>query len=393
MGFYLRKAFSFGPLRLNLSKSGVGASFGVKGARIGVSPSGRAYVHAGRGGFYFRQQIGSPSLSPQTKSQISPQLPAQMRPQQPNKASIDSPVAVPMEHIDSADTTQLRDASQAELVAALQRVRRRIPRTAIVACVAALALAVAAWLAVSDTIRLPVLGWLLSALILGAGTVIAFVKAKRSDTSDGVTRLTFNIDPEASRRVRALNVALHDIAVCKRVWSIDTRRYTDDWKRNAGARSLIARRSTTPSEQPPRGVESNLPIFCLPAGRQTLYFFPSALMVYDRSGIGVVPYGKIRAEASTIRFTEDERLAGDCRVVGKTWQYVNKNGGPDRRFKSNRELPIVEYGGLSLQSDTGLNEVFHTSRSGAVEAAATAIEALQTVSVQLRKSAYGAAGA
>ncbi len=29
MGFYIRKGFNFGPLRLNLSRSGVGASFGV----------------------------------------------------------------------------------------------------------------------------------------------------------------------------------------------------------------------------------------------------------------------------------------------------------------------------------------------------------------------------
>ena len=29
MGWYLRKSFSFGPLRLNLSKSGLGYSFGV----------------------------------------------------------------------------------------------------------------------------------------------------------------------------------------------------------------------------------------------------------------------------------------------------------------------------------------------------------------------------
>src|SRR6266849_4502258 len=40
MGFYLRKAFGFGPFRLNLSRSGLGVSFGVKGARIGVGPRG-----------------------------------------------------------------------------------------------------------------------------------------------------------------------------------------------------------------------------------------------------------------------------------------------------------------------------------------------------------------
>ncbi len=58
MGFYLRKSFRAGPVRFNLSKSGVGASFGVTGARLGVSSRGRAYVHGGRGGLYYRKSLG-----------------------------------------------------------------------------------------------------------------------------------------------------------------------------------------------------------------------------------------------------------------------------------------------------------------------------------------------
>ena len=54
MPFYLRKAFRFGPLRLNLSKRGVGVSAGVTGARVGIDATGREYVHAGRYGLYYR---------------------------------------------------------------------------------------------------------------------------------------------------------------------------------------------------------------------------------------------------------------------------------------------------------------------------------------------------
>ncbi len=48
----------FGPVRLNLSKSGLGISAGVKGARIGIGSTGRAYTHMGRYGFYHRQNLG-----------------------------------------------------------------------------------------------------------------------------------------------------------------------------------------------------------------------------------------------------------------------------------------------------------------------------------------------
>ena len=54
LGFYLRKSFRAGPIRFNLSKSGIGASVGVTGARVGLSSQGRAYVHGGRGGISVR---------------------------------------------------------------------------------------------------------------------------------------------------------------------------------------------------------------------------------------------------------------------------------------------------------------------------------------------------
>ena len=59
MGFYFRKSVSFGPVRFNFSKSGIGVSVGVKGARISTGPRG-TYVHAGRHGFYYRQRLDSP---------------------------------------------------------------------------------------------------------------------------------------------------------------------------------------------------------------------------------------------------------------------------------------------------------------------------------------------
>ena len=58
MPFYLRKSIKFGPLRINFSKSGLGASAGVTGLRVGTGSKGR-YLHAGRGGLYFRRVFSS----------------------------------------------------------------------------------------------------------------------------------------------------------------------------------------------------------------------------------------------------------------------------------------------------------------------------------------------
>ena len=58
MGWFLRKSFRVGPLRFNLSKRGIGASVGVKGARLGVDATGKPYAAGGRYGFYFRERLG-----------------------------------------------------------------------------------------------------------------------------------------------------------------------------------------------------------------------------------------------------------------------------------------------------------------------------------------------
>lgn len=58
IGFSFRKSIKMGPLRLNLSKSGLGVSTGVKGLRVSVGPRG-TYLNAGTKGVYYRKKLNS----------------------------------------------------------------------------------------------------------------------------------------------------------------------------------------------------------------------------------------------------------------------------------------------------------------------------------------------
>ena len=72
MPFYIRKSFNFGPLRINLSKSGGGASAGVTGFRIGTGPKGH-HVHGGHGGLYFRKKIRSEAPAEPEVAETAPE--------------------------------------------------------------------------------------------------------------------------------------------------------------------------------------------------------------------------------------------------------------------------------------------------------------------------------
>ena len=115
MGFYIRKSFSFGPLRLNLSKSGLGYSFGVKGARVGSGPRGN-YIHLGRYGLYYRHSLSTVPAMTTPSGQDSPR-PSPRR---------DDP-AVLGTVIPNADVTGLHDSAAEEL---LDYVRAQCQKTA-----------------------------------------------------------------------------------------------------------------------------------------------------------------------------------------------------------------------------------------------------------------------
>jgi|GEM_PF-1990039 len=68
MSTFLRKSFKMGPVRFNLSKSGLGISTGVRGLRVGLSGNGKPYIAGGRGGLYFRNYSKSYSSTPQLNS-------------------------------------------------------------------------------------------------------------------------------------------------------------------------------------------------------------------------------------------------------------------------------------------------------------------------------------
>ncbi|GAB2656652.1 hypothetical protein GCM10027036_07620 [Flavihumibacter cheonanensis] len=61
MSWRFRKMFRFGPVRTTISKKGVGASWGIPGIRLGVSPDGGKYISLGipGTGLYFIKYLSS----------------------------------------------------------------------------------------------------------------------------------------------------------------------------------------------------------------------------------------------------------------------------------------------------------------------------------------------
>ncbi|HSY17531.1 MAG TPA: DUF4236 domain-containing protein [Candidatus Acidoferrales bacterium] len=339
MGFYIRKSVSVGPFRFNLSKSGIGVSTGIKGFRVGTGPRGN-YVQMGRGGIYFRQTL--PSLNGHGTLTPTPEV---------EYSSIE------MKEIESGNVSQMVDSSSAAL---LEEINSKSKKMLIWPWILAAGICLLFLLVATNS---PVWIYCLITPLSIAGLVWAIYADKLRKT----VVLFYELEPHIEEAFQHLHNTFDSLRACSRMWHIESRgsiTTTYDWKVNAGASAVVKRKSIAPFAGSPSYFKSNISIPALPAGRQTLFFLPDRILVWDTNGVGAVNYDQLNADYGEQRFIEDEGVPGDSRVVDKTWRYKNKKGGPDRRFNNNREIPIVIYEALMLTSKSGLRESFQISRTG-----------------------------
>jgi hypothetical protein len=189
----------------------------------------------------------------------------------------------------------------------------------------------------------------------------------------GRVPLFFNLTEDGFRQLQRARDAFAILAGCDYVWRSQEETRTDDWKRNAGASTLVRRSrvAVTLVEKAP-GFESNA-AFGLGVGNSTLFLLPDGFVTYVDHRYGVV--GKsLDVNVSECSFREEEANPRDAQVIGTTWRFVNKKGGPDLRFKDNREIPIYRYGQVEISCGSWQVRLCLSRAEAAVEFA-TAIRA------------------
>jgi hypothetical protein len=92
--------------------------------------------------------------------------------------------------------------------------------------------------------------------------------------------------------------------------------------------------SCEPRESSAR-VESNVSVPSITLGSPRLYFLPDLILYWEHETFGAISYDDLQIEQSSTRFIEHGLVPADSTEVGRTWRYVRRDGGPDRRFNNN----------------------------------------------------------
>lgn len=309
MGMSFRKSISAGPLRFNLSTSGIGVSAGVRGLRVGSGPRG-GYVSAGRGGVYYRKSLGSPRWTQAGSGGAPPiELPV---------------VELSGDDLEGADVAELVEALPSELIERIQT---------------AALLKKPSWIVNPFTYRRRKLEW----------------------QADKAVPLFYEVDDELHTAYEVL------VAWSERLGAATGRYYdrysqaTDtrtQYKGHGGATSLVDRVGLDVRTATPPDVTLNFepPEFAAP--ERSMYVLPDQVLVKQGGIYGSLSIGSVEARIHNSNFITTTVPAG-VTPIGWTWQYANKSGGPDLRYKVNPQLPIIEIAEIDFYGPAGFQ--FHTA--------------------------------
>lgn len=334
MGFRYRKSINLGGgFRINLSKSGVGYSWGTKGYRISRTARGttrRSFSIPGTGISYSTESGSRNRNGNQGQRRNQNRIPQPSQRQIPQPAYDQTPERV----IESADISQFKEAEDGTISDALER-----------------------------TIRLNFIGTILfwALLLVPVNPILVLIPIvgavlKIVAHTAGKVTLEYSFDPEKedehTRRIDAWQL----LAEGKKEWQVLTEKINRNSKVNAGAGTTIKRSACKVEKGHPYYIKTNVDTIQIALhNKERLIILPDKVFFVRKRKVGMIEYSDFRISVSSVRFVETEPVPKDAQVVGQTWQYVNKNGTPDQRYKNNKQIPICLYGQVFLRSSSGLN--------------------------------------
>jgi hypothetical protein len=213
-----------------------------------------------------------------------------------------------------------------------------------------------------------------------AGAVVFLIPGvlvHRKNRETRTTQLIYDLSDSAKALQEEVEGSLGHLGRSGAIWRLDSQSAITDWKRNAGAAYNVQRERISMRRSTPARVESNIVPLCLDLGKLKLFFLPDQVLYWQRGTFASIEYGDLKVASTSTHFIEESVQTSDSQQVGNTWRYVRKDGGPDRRFNNNRQLPIMLYGVVHATSAGGLNLVFHTSRPDSAASFQTTFQAFQ----------------
>ncbi|MBA3926054.1 DUF4236 domain-containing protein [Listeria rustica] len=327
MGFRSRKSINLGGgFRVNVSKSGVGYSWGGKGYRV---------TKTARGGTRTTFSIPGTGISHVSETRKN------------NESNHTKNPNFYVEDGQSTETINVQDYQPAEYKDLLDNIKK-VQNLNLLSIILICTLVLAA--------TMPV--FILTSI---AGIVLKiYVHTKLAITLD------YTFDEEAKKSYSSLCEIWMSLNENKKFWQTISENQLNQ-KISGGASRGVSRIPSKAITKTPYFIKTNIKLFGLQLRKQKLFFLPDKLLVVSGRKVGALNYSDIRMALGTTNFVETDPVPKDAHILGNTWLKVNKNGSPDKRFKDNRQVPVCEYGAVQIESGNALHVELLCSNSTTIK--------------------------
>ena len=318
MGIRYRKSINLGKgFRINMSKTGPGFSWGGKGFRITRTANGniRGSAYIPGTGIGYQKDFGNPHKKITGKKD----QPAKSKSESKNSSFYKS------------DIGSIHSSDMADVVAATNK-NRTYKYVAIALIIIGLLLII-----VNP----------LFAILAVLGVILAIYNKNNQTIS-----LDYELSDDAKEELEVTNNLLKGIMESDAVWlvsEVEEARAGDEERMR-----IIDRTPINFYKGTDEAIEANVDTYTLDAGKLKLIFLPDAIFIKQNGKLAAVSFKEVDINLATALFLEDSKIPNDATVLGKTYAHTNKDGSPDKRYKDNPEMTLVEYGVLSIFNHPGL---------------------------------------
>ena len=180
---------------------------------------------------------------------------------------------------------------------------------------------------------------------------------------NSAVNIDIQFDDPTRKKYEHLYDTFKNLSTSHRIWDITGAHFQNRVAARSNASTLVNRRDAKIGLRSLSFIKSNYDaLYFQNINGADLYLYPTFVLMYtNNQNFALIGIEEFSLLFTAVSFTETSQVPRDSKVIRKTWAKVNKNGTPDKRFKNNYQIPVVQYGKLHFSSSTGLNEEYQIS--------------------------------
>jgi hypothetical protein len=345
MGFRFRKSVNLGAgFRVNFSKTGIGYSWGMPGVRLTKTATGRNRATLslpGTGISYVKESGGKRKAKSKNAVQ--------------NARVNETPVPAASSGAD-VFTVENADAGQfapVQYEAFLSAVKKYEKHNAIWKIIGFFACIGAVWFLLG-------LGFSAGTFAVLGGFFMLYIILRYFVLRKHVVHLYYEESEDGKRQAAIVDSLVEQLQGSAGLFQLTDYNKINDKKRNAGAGQLISLHPITIVNKCPAFLRTNIDCYCVQLKKEKLYILPEKLLIYHESAWGAINFGEMEINFKLTDYIESAPPK-DAKIIGRRWQYVNKDGSRDKRYANNHELYVCEYVKMEFKTKSGFNTVLYAS--------------------------------